>query len=87
MAMVTLSVPEGKLTCVAVLALLFKSSKMLTFSAAPVGPLLALPPQPANKTMTATVKRVNFKGWSFQIEGSPCLALLLNGEGGLSAPQ
>ena len=60
--MVMLSVPAGKLTWVSVLALLFKVSKILSFSAAPVGPLLELPPQPASNTVTAMIKRVNFKG-------------------------
>jgi len=48
-----LSVPEGKETGGAVvLVTLFKTSKILTFSADPVGPELALPPQavsPINK--------------------------------------
>jgi len=41
-----LSVPAGKVMGgVVVLVLLFKTSKMLTFSADPLGPELALPPQ------------------------------------------
>jgi hypothetical protein len=59
LAIEILSVPEGKETggvvLVPVPVLAFKTSKMLTFSADPVGPELALPPHavsPTNKEHT-----------------------------------
>jgi hypothetical protein len=54
-----LSVPDGKVGGVAVpvpvpvAVLVFKASKMLTFSADPLGPELALPPQDASTIETA----------------------------------
>ena len=38
------------------LVLVFKTSKMLAFSAAPVGPELALPPQPETNETNETIK-------------------------------
>jgi hypothetical protein len=43
-----LSVPVGKFVGTVALVLLFKTSRMLTFPAEPVGPELALPPQDAS---------------------------------------
>jgi hypothetical protein len=51
-----LSVPDGKVGGGAVLLLLFKTSKMLTFPAEPFGPELALPPQDASPTDKLQIK-------------------------------
>jgi len=48
-----LSVPVGKETAGVEPVLLFRASKMLTFSADPLGPELALPPQAVSPTSIA----------------------------------
>jgi len=45
-----LSVPVGKFVGTEALVLLFRTSRILTFPAEPVGPELALPPQDASPT-------------------------------------
>jgi hypothetical protein len=52
------SVPDGKFAGGLVLVLLLRASKMLMFSAAPLGPEEALPPQ-AVRTTAKVVQQIN----------------------------